>query len=58
MEQPVDPDNGSCHPERSDSSQPPGVGLGDEVSVVKHNELLSTHHLFQLIRPSSKNISK
>ena len=45
VEQPVCPDNSSCHPYRSDSSQPPGISLGDEVSVVKHNELLSTHHL-------------
>lgn len=57
VEQPVGPDSNSCHPDWSDSSQPPGIGLGDEVSVVKHNQLLSTHHLFidQYIKTSHSN---
>ena len=46
VEQPVGPDSKAYHPDGSDSSQPPSVGFSDEVSVVKHNQLLSTHNLF------------
>ena len=36
VEDPVGPDSETQHPERSDSAQPPLVGLHNEVCVVKH----------------------
>lgn len=36
VEQPVEVDGGDAHPVGSHSSQPPGVGLHDEVGIVKH----------------------
>jgi hypothetical protein len=36
VEKPVGPDGDGSHPDRTYSSQPPIVGLRDEVRVVKH----------------------
>ena len=39
VEQGVADDEGAGHPNGSHSAQPPSVGLGDEVGVVKHHSL-------------------
>lgn len=39
VEQGVADDESAGHPNRSDSTQPPSIGLGDEVGVVKHHSL-------------------
>lgn len=40
VEQPIDVEEGSPHPDGSDSSQPPGVGLHDEVGIIKHDYII------------------
>lgn len=37
VEESISPNSKSRHPDRSNSPQPPGVSLGDEVCVVKHS---------------------
>lgn len=40
MEEPIKPDEGSTHPDGSDPSQPPSIGLHNEVGIVKHAGLI------------------
>lgn len=42
VEEPVAPEEEGSHPDGPNSAQPPGVGLRDEVRVVKHKAIIST----------------
>ena len=46
VEKPVSPDEGSSHPDGSESTEPPNVGFHNEVGVVKHRLFIISNILY------------